>query len=138
MKTKPIWYCLVLVFLAYSFNGCDNAASVEDESLTASFVKAYAPNGFTAGQINQTIEVTAEFNHPVIGLEVKEVVRTVVDGFTAEYTIIAERTLNDETFDTVTVDYDIIEAGTHTLNFYYQLEGGTRQFLGSFQFAIDN
>lgn len=129
----------IILILAVLIMGCQDTSNlVSDENLNASFVKAYPVDGFTEGEINQTIEVTIEFNHPVPNLDIKKVEKNVIDGFTAEYVLIAEKSDRTEIFETITVNYHIAEAGAHSLKFYYKLDDSEKEFLGSYNFSINN
>lgn len=139
MKTHFKIYNLAAFMLAVTLLGCESTLSPDnDETLKASFVKAYMANGVVEGKINESIDITVEFNHPLSNLSVKSVEKNVIDSFTTRYLIIAEESDNTDPFDVVTVSYDINETGSHTLDFYYKLKNKEdEEFLGKFEFAID-
>lgn len=144
MKNHLKIYGLVIVTLAIAVTACEDELENEvDESLKASLDSVYIPSGFTEGEINETIEVSVVFNHPLPDMEVKEIVKNVMDSFTTEYIIISgKKSVSDNsnsTSEMITVSYDITETGAHRLNFYYELQDiGEKEFIGHYEFAINN
>lgn len=137
-----IRYGGVIVTLAIILTACEGKMSSEPEDFQATLITVFPENGFAAGTIDETIQVTVEFSHPHSNLEVKDVIKNIIDIFTTEYTIIAgftdKSTSGNFNHDGITVFYDIKKAGTHTLIFFYKIQGSEkRQFLGDYQFSIN-
>lgn len=133
------FYKISLLMLAVFSMGCENTLSTKNgKNQKPSFVKAYATNGVVEGPVNQSVDVTIEFNHAAPNLSVIAVEKNVISGFTTEYVIIAGESGKKDIFDNITVSYFIAEAGAHTLIFYYQIVDDESEFLGRYEFAINN
>ncbi len=129
---------LALLILPLYFIGCEvTPIQAIDENLQATFVSAETANGFTEGEIDQTIDVNVTFKHPSPDIIIKAVEKIVIDNHTTEYIIKAKKSEKADVFDSVTVSYQIVEAGTHKLKFFYKIEEMDKHFLGDFEFAIN-
>jgi len=91
------------------------------------------------GELNYTERFKVDIQHANNSLEVASTQVTVIDDYRTEYTfsIKAKEVASEQTNELVSIEYQVVAAGAHHLDLYYQMPGEDRKHFGAYEFAIN-
>ena len=142
MKTRVILNSLTIVAMAILVSCKDDVIENDIHPEQLKNMQRVIPAGVWEGDgtVGGTEYINVEIDHGRPQAKIISVEVEVLDDFHSDYIFVSDLSLEDNGHDleSQVISYDVKKAGVHTLDFYYQWKNGARNYIGSYNFAINN